>query len=828
MINSRVDGTIETANTTLESEYTSESIKMLKGLEAVRKRPAMYIGNTAIEGLHHLVYELIDNSVDEALNKCCSIINVIIHLDGSCTVSDDGRGIPTEVHPDDEAGRSTVEVVLTELHAGGKFHNEAYKVSGGLHGVGLSVVNALSEWLEIEVKRDGKVFNQRYERGIPISELKVTGKTKKRGTSVRFKPDGEIFETIEFQFDILSKRIRELAYLNKGLKLTIDEESTGKKFEFCYEGGIKSLVEHKNKNKIHVHPQVITFYTKKKVEAQKTESSNEKELIDEVELEIAFQYNEGYDENILTYANNINTKEGGTHLSGFKSAFTRAVKSYISNNIKKDNKKDSDEYVTGEDAREGLTAVISVNLQKPQFEGQTKMKLGNSYIEGFVNSETYAFLSEYFHENPSVARKICEKILRAAKAREAAKKAKELSYKQGSFEVTGLPGKLADCSERNPAKSEVFIVEGDSAGGSAKQGRDRKTQAILPLRGKILNVEKAALEKLLRSGEITTLITALGTGIGENKFDISKIRYHKIIIMTDADVDGAHIRTLLLTFFFRQMPELIEKGYLYIAQPPLFRVKKGKYEVYVKSDAELQKILLKMSTEDVSINKGQEVMKGQSLYNLLKKISDYIKMMVLIEKKGYHRGMIERAIELSIIRDTLKAKDTFEKALSDMKVYFKDAIIGDIYFDEEHDSYGVELIKDNLRFDLSNRFIVSSNYEEIYRLYKEIKKTLGEPPYFITIKSEQKEAQDISELLSIIMETSKKGLNIQRYKGLGEMNPEQLWETTMDPEKRTLLKVSIEDYSLTEEVFETLMSQEVEKRKDFIMRHSLEARNIDI
>ncbi|MCX8069942.1 MAG: toprim domain-containing protein, partial [Thermodesulfovibrionales bacterium] len=588
------------------------------------------------------------------------------------------------------------------------------------------------------------------------------------------------------------------------------------------------LVEHKNRNKNLVHPNIIHLYTKKKVEATKTESSNGKEVIDEVELEFAIQYNEGYDENIFTYANNINTKEGGSHLSGFKSALTRAVKNYISNHIKKDSKKESDESVTGEDTREGLTAVISVNLQKPQFEGQTKMKLGNSYIEGFVNSETYAFLSEYFHENPVVAKKICEKILKAAKAREAAKKAKELSYKQGGVEISGLPGKLADCSERNPERAEVFIVEGDSAGGSAKQGRDRKTQAILPLRGKILNVEKAALEKLLKSGEITTLITALGTGFGENKFDISKLRYHKIIIMTDADVDGAHIRTLLLTFFFRQMPELIEKGYLYIAQPPLFRVKKGKSEYYVKNEAELLKMLFKMSAEDVSIKKGQEEIKGQVLLNLIKKINDYIKIIGLIEKKGYHRAMIEKAIELSVKRESLKDKETFENILSTFKNSFENTVVGEIIFDEEHGSYGVELIKDNLKFDLSNQFIGSSNYAEIYKLYKDIRASIGEPPYQIFIKNELKDAKDISELLSIIMEASKRGLNIQRYKGLGEMNPEQLWETTMDPEKRTLLQVTVEDYNSTEEIFETLMSQEVEKRKEFIIKHSLEARNIDI
>ncbi|MFQ3573799.1 MAG: DNA gyrase subunit B, partial [Thermodesulfovibrionales bacterium] len=599
-----------TTNTSNPDDYTSESIKMLKGLEAVRVRPAMYIGTTSIDGLHHLVYELVDNSVDEALNKCCSNISITLHADGSCTVSDDGRGIPTDIHPEDEAGRSTVEVVLTELHAGGKFHNQAYKVSGGLHGVGLSVVNALSEWLEIEVRRDGKVFQQRYERGVPVTSLTVVGKTKKTGTSVKFKPDAEILDSTDFHFETLSSRIRELAYLNKGLRLSITDERTNKSQEYIFTGGIVSLVEHKNANKNLVHKDPIYLYTKKKVPVLKTEKDavNQTDEQDEIELEVAFQYYEGYDEKIFTFANNINTKEGGSHLSGFKSALTRAVKNYITQMMKKDSKESID--IQGEDTREGLTAVISVNLQKPQFEGQTKMKLGNSYVDGFVSSEVYSFLSNYFQENPPIARAICSKILNAAKAREAAKKARELTRRKGEIDVSGLPGKLADCSEKDPAKSELFIVEGDSAGGSAKQGRDRRIQAILPLRGKVLNVERTAFEKLLKSNEITTLISALGTGIVEKKFDTSKIRYHKIIIMTDADVDGAHIRTLLLTFFFRQMPEIIENGYLYIAQPPLFRVKKGKTDIYLKNETELTKMLIKMSVEDVILHTDKEDIKG--------------------------------------------------------------------------------------------------------------------------------------------------------------------------------------------------------------------------
>ncbi len=807
------------------TDYTSDSIKMLKGLDAVRTRPAMYIGNTAQEGLHHLVYELVDNSIDEALNKCCTKIDVILHIDGSCSVSDDGRGIPTDIHPEDDKKRSTVEVVLTELHAGGKFHNEAYKVSGGLHGVGVSVVNALSEWLEIEVKRNGKVYQQRYERGNPVSPLQEVGKTKRTGTSIRFKPDDSIFETTEFVLDVLSARLKELAYLNKGLKLTIEEEISGKKMEFCFNGGLIELILQKNSSKNVLHKDPIHFYTKKKIAVSKGDS--EREDTDEIELELAIQYNDGYDERLYTFANNINTREGGTHLSGFKTALTRALKNYIAS-MKRDTKKEAEDNITGDDTREGITAVISVNLQKPQFEGQTKMKLGNSYVEGFVNSETYTFLTDYFQENPVVAKRICEKILQAAKAREAAKKARDLTRRKGELDVSGLPGKLADCSEKDPARSEIFIVEGDSAGGSAKQGRDRKTQAILPLRGKILNVEKAAFEKLIKSNEITTLITALGTGIGENKFDASKVRYHKIIIMTDADVDGAHIRTLLLTFFFRQMPDLIERGYLYIAQPPLFRVKKGKHETYVKNESDLLKMLFKLSAEEVTVKGKIGDIKGEKLISCLKKLTEYEKLMTAMERKGFARAMLERLIQLSIKKDLLKTKEGFQGALSLIREHIPDVVIGEISFDEEHESFGTEIRQEDYRLDFSYPFIGSSTYEELYRLHKDIKGLIGEPPYKIIIRNDEKDAGSMAELLQIVTEASKKGLTIQRYKGLGEMNPEQLWETTMDQEKRTLLQVTIEDYKTTEDMFKTLMSDEVEPRKDFIIRHSLEAKNIDI
>jgi DNA gyrase subunit B len=822
------EDTVMNSNLTT-TEYTSDSIKMLKGLDAVRVRPAMYIGNMGIEGLHHLVYELVDNSIDEALNKCCTKIDVTLHMDGSCTVSDDGRGIPTDIHPEDEKGRSTVEVVLTELHAGGKFHNEAYKVSGGLHGVGVSVVNALSEWLEIEVKREGKVFTQRYERGVPVTPLTVIGKSKKTGTSVRFKPDAEIFETTEFQFDILSARLKELAYLNKGLRLKIEEEINGKVMEFCYTGGLVSLVEHKNSNRTVIHKEPIHFYTKKKIVITKgdKDTPNGREDTDEIELEIAFQYNEGYDERILTFANNINTREGGTHLSGFKTALTRAIKNYIAF-MKKDSKRDPEENITGDDAREGLTAVISVNLQKPQFEGQTKMKLGNTYVEGFVNSETYSFLTDYFQENPLVAKRICEKVMQAAKARDAARRARELTRRKGDLDLADLPGKLADCSEKDPAKSELFIVEGDSAGGSAKQGRDRKTQAILPLRGKILNVEKVAFEKLLKSNEISTLIKALGTGIGEGKFDASKVRYHKIIIMTDADVDGAHIRTLLLTFFFRQMPDLIERGYLYIAQPPLFRVKKGKTETYVKNEGELLKMLFKLSAEDVTVRGSAADLKGEKLVSCLKKLTEYERLMTAMEKRGIGRPIVERLIDLSVKKDLLKNREDFDHCIEKLKGHLQDISIGEVTYDEEHEAFGTEIVRDNTRVDFSYHFLGSSNYEELYRLFKDIKGMIGEPPYKVLIKGEERESSNTTELLQLVTDASKKGLTIQRYKGLGEMNPEQLWETTMDHDKRTLLQVTIDDYEATEEMFKTLMSDEVEPRKDFIIKHSLEAKNIDI
>ncbi|MDP2755041.1 MAG: DNA gyrase subunit B, partial [Nitrospirota bacterium] len=628
--------------------YTAEDIKILKGLTAVRKRPAMFIGSTGIEGLHHLVYEVVDNSVDESLAGFCKNIDVIIHHDGSCTVIDDGRGIPTGLHPGDPEGRSATEIALTELHAGGKFESKAYRISGGLHGVGVSVVNALSEWLDVEVKQNGSVYQQHYERGNPTGPLTIVGKTRGRGTKVIFKPDPEIFEILDFSYDILSQRLRELAFLNMGLKITLLDERTEKSQVFHYSGGISSFVEHLNKNKTTIHPKPIYITGGK----------------EDVIVEIALQYNDGYTETIYTFANNINTKEGGTHLIGFKSALTRTVNSYaISSGFLKNGK----ESLSGEDIREGLTAVINVKLLSPQFEGQTKMKLGNSEIKGMVESIVNDSLGTYFEENPSVVRKIVEKALQAARARDAARKARELTRRKGAFEDTGLPGKLADCSEKDPALSEIFIVEGDSAGGSAKQGRDRRIQAILPLRGKILNVEKARFDKMLSSEEIKVLITALGTGIGPDDFDVSKIRYHKVILMTDADVDGAHIRTLLLTFFYRQMPHVIEKGYLYIAQPPLFRVKKGKTEKYIQNETEMQNMLFELASDDLEIPiKGQAV-RGKALIPHLKRVYRFERVIQWFEKRRNDPELLLFILSSGINKDTLKDRKRVEEILRIIK-----------------------------------------------------------------------------------------------------------------------------------------------------------------
>lgn len=786
--------------------YTAEDIKVLKGLDAVRKRPAMYIGSTGIEGLHHLAYEVVDNSVDESLAGFCKNVDVIIHLDGSCTVIDDGRGIPTDIHT--EEGRSAAEVVLTELHAGGKFESKAYRISGGLHGVGVSVVNALSEWLDVEIKQNGTVYQQHYERGNPTGPLTVVGKTKGRGTKITFKPDSEVFEILEFSWDILSQRLRELAFLNRGLKIALSDERTEKNQVFHYSGGIISFVEHLNKNKTPIHPKPVYI-------------SGEKE---DIIVEIALQYNDGYAENLYTFANNINTREGGTHLIGFKSALTRTVNSYAtSSGLLKDSK----EGLSGDDIREGLTAVINVKLMNPQFEGQTKMKLGNSEIKGIVESIVNDTLGTYLEENPSVARKIVEKALQAARAREAARKAKELTRRKGALEDTGLPGKLADCSEKDAALSELFIVEGDSAGGSAKQGRDRRTQAILPLRGKILNVEKARFDKMLGSEEIRILITALGTSIGPEDFDISKIRYHKVILMTDADVDGAHIRTLLLTFFYRQMPQVIEKGYLYIAQPPLFKVKKGKTEKYIQNETEMLGMIFELASDDIEVPvKGQSV-KGKALIPYLKRLYRFERLTEWFERRRKDPDLLQVILSTGMNKETLKDRRQFEEILSWISEKDQSMHIGEIQLDEEHQTYGVEIRRKNYKLNLDTNFLGSPEFRELENLFTIIR-DLGDPPYKVQTKDGIKEIGKSKELLDFVLATAKKGLNIQRYKGLGEMNPQQLWETTMDTEKRTLLQVTVQDSVEADSIFTILMGDQVEPRKEFITTHALEARNIDI
>ncbi len=800
---------MEEKDTRAEQEtYGAEDIKILKGLNAVRKRPAMYIGSTGPEGLHHLVYEAVDNSVDESLAGYCKNIEVILHHDGSCTVGDDGRGIPTGPHPGDPDKRTAAEVVLTELHAGGKFESKAYKISGGLHGVGISVVNALSEWLEVEIRQNGQVFQMRFERGKPTGPLTVVGKTKARGTRVTFKPDPEIFEMTEFSYDILSQRLRELAFLNRGLRITILDERVDKNQEFVYKGGIVSFVEHLNKNKTPLHPKPIYIAGEK----------------DGIYAEVALQYNDSYAEMIYTFANNINTREGGTHLIGFKSALTRTVNSYGASAGLIKNGKDS---LSGDDIREGLTAVISVKLPNPQFEGQTKMKLGNSEVKGIVESIVNDTLSTYFEENPSITKKIFEKALQAARAREAARKARELTRRKGALEDTGLPGKLADCSEKDAVLSELFIVEGDSAGGSAKQGRDRRTQAILPLRGKILNVEKARFDKMLGSEEIRILITALGTGIGADDFDVTKIRYHKVILMTDADVDGAHIRTLLLTFFYRQMPQVIEQGYLYIAQPPLYKVKKGRTEKYIQNEAEMQAMLFELAAEDLVLQlKGQDI-KGKALIPYLKRLANYEKLIEWFERRRKDPLILRALLTEGVNRTILKEKKALEDLLKRLAAEVPGVNVGPIYEDEEHEGFGVELRRQNYKVVLDAKFLISPEFRELEALHGYIKE-LGRPPFRMTTKEGPREILSTSELYTYIFEMARKGLTIQRYKGLGEMNPQQLWETTMDTEKRTLLQVSIEDSVQADEIFTILMGDQVEPRKEFITKHALEARNIDI
>ncbi|RMG93184.1 MAG: DNA topoisomerase (ATP-hydrolyzing) subunit B [Candidatus Dadabacteria bacterium] len=797
----------------IEELYTADSIKVLEGLEAVRKRPAMYIGSTGSMGLHHLVYEVVDNSIDEALAGYCDLVRVVIHVDNSVTVEDNGRGIPVDVHKD--TGKPAAELVLTTLHAGGKFDNKTYRVSGGLHGVGVSVVNALSEWLEVEIRRDGKVYHQAYRRGAPTKPLTVVGTTTRRGTKVHFKPDPEIFTETEYSYDILATRLRELAFLNPGIRILLEDEREEKSTEFCYEGGIRSFVEHLNRSVTPLH-EAIYF-------------SGEN---DNVIVEIAIQYNDSYKERLFSFVNNINTREGGTHVTGFRAALTRTLNQYgKAQNLLKDLKTG----LTGEDVRAGLTAVISVKVPDPQFEGQTKTKLGNSEVRGLVENICNEQLSRFFEETPSVARKIVEKCVREALAREAARKAKELTRRKNALDSASLPGKLADCQEKDPARSELYIVEGDSAGGSAKQGRDRRFQAILPLKGKILNVEKARPEKMLSNKEIAALVTAIGAGI-HDEFDPERARYHNIIIMTDADVDGSHIRTLLLTFFYRMMPDLIERGYLYLAQPPLYRVAKGKQERYLGNEEELQRFLVEEAVGDnvVRIEKTGRVYAGAHLRDLLLRIFEFRFYLERLAKKGFERDALRVILNAGLRNEgALRSEEAFEpyrRALEE-----KGYQVTQDGYDEEHSLLRFRAVRKvngrRAACPIHRDLLDSADYRALYR----VNETLGdmrEPPFTILRRAGDEEGKTVvaskQELLDVLIERARKAYTIQRYKGLGEMNPQQLWETTMDPSRRTLLQVRLEDAVAAEEVFSILMGDAVDPRREFIRSHALEVRNLDV
>ncbi len=801
-------------------KYDADKIKVLEGFEAVRKRPAMYIGSTGSFGLHHLVYEVVDNSIDEALAGHCTKIKVFIHMDNSVTVIDNGRGIPVDMHKAEK--RPAAEVVMTTLHAGGKFDNEAYKYSGGLHGVGVSVVNALSEELEMEIKRDGKVYYQKFMRGKPQGELKVIGTTKRRGTKIKFKPDSSIFEETEFSFDILSERLRELAFLTKGININIVDERNGEENEFIYKGGIVSFVEHLNRNKNPLHPKPMYFEVER----------------DGVLLECAIQYNDSYKENMFSFVNNIHTREGGTHVVGFRSALTRTINNYAqANSLLKTLK----ENLTGDDVREGMTTVLSIKLKNPQFEGQTKGKLGNSEVKGIVEVMVNEKLSAYLEENPTLSRKVVRKGFEAAMAREAAKKAKELTRRKGALELSSLPGKLADCQETDPRLSEIYLVEGDSAGGSAKGGRDRRNQAILPLKGKILNVEKARFDRMLSSDEIKTIITALGTGIGPGDFDISKLRYHKIIIMTDADVDGSHIRTLLLTFFYRHMTEVVERGYLYIAQPPLFRVKKGKVEKYIKDEIGLEDYLLDLGVENTNLIKpGGGKISGKELVNSVKKMMRYERILEHLGKRKMDKELIRAFVfEDKIMPENLKKKRQKElkNVLSNIETYLTNFVpeLSEVRFklDEDTEHEGTKITCYTKRngaeresvFDLE--FISSAEFGELRALYRELR-DLGDSQFTLKNGDEKVSFKSFEDVIEFLLGQGRKGKNIQRYKGLGEMDPEQLWDTTMDPEKRTLLQVNVEDSVGADEIFTILMGDQVEPRRMFIEKHALDVRNLDI
>ncbi len=792
-----------------DKKYTAESIKVLKGLEAVRKRPAMYIGSTGPDGLHHLVYEVVDNSIDEVLAGYCSEIDVIIHVDCSVTVIDNGRGIPVGMHKKEK--RPAPEVVMTTLHAGGKFDTKSYQVSGGLHGVGVSVVNALSSRLDLEIKRDGGVYSQSYERGKVATKLKRIGKTKKTGTKVTFEPDKEIFDSVEFHFEILSQRLRELSFLNKGLKITLVDERSDKMNEFLYKGGIKEFVQYLNQNKTILNPKPIYFEYKK----------------DSVLVEMALQYNASYSETIFSFVNNINTTEGGTHLIGFKAGLTRSINSYANaNNLIKG----LDQNLSGDDTREGLCAVLSLKIKNPQFEGQTKTKLGNSEVKGIVESIVNEQLSTYLEENPTVAKKVVLKILEAARAREAARTARDLARRKGVLDSTSLPGKLADCQEKDPAHSEIFIVEGDSAGGSAKQARDRRHQAILPLKGKILNVEKAKFDKIIKSEEIGIIISALGAGVEQADFNLEKLRYHKVIIMTDADVDGSHIRTLIMTFFYRQMPQLVENGHLYIAQPPLYKITKGKSIQYLRDERSYEKYIITKISEEfkVKMSRQKEYISGEKFRKFLHRIIAKKNFIQLLERKSYPFFLIDILLS-SGVEDTdfLRKKNQLEKIQS---LLTEKGITSDLSLDEEHGLHELavnfQINGMNVSCKVNSDLITSAEYRNLCKIHKELENF--RTPFHVLSNSEKVKIENEAKLLDFLFQRAKKGVVIQRYKGLGEMAPQQLWETTMDPEERYLLKVTIQDAVEADKIFTILMGEEVESRRNFIEENALEAQNLDI